>query len=436
MKRKRVPSSVIFLIVAAVILLAMFAFRHPSSPPTAPIPSFPTFPPTPVFPTEAPLPTFTSTPQPTLTPQPTPTPTALPPVDDILNRYGTAIQPYLDRISKALKAPAGYALPPVSEWRVHFLPLDKREYYVQYLLIQDKIFGNPGGDTDLFITYAYKREGCLGLGGLGCNIQNLAILSSLFVERNTDIYFLEELPTYAGGAGSSSPWDMVERTVHPFRILGGNGSEIERILELLVGYTIGVGPTQEDVQAFSYPDLQSRLAILRQAIQSPFWSDRKYASYTLGTIGPDAAVMVPELIKALHDEQWLVTLPAADALGAIGPAASKALPDLIIIAQNPEAPAQCPAVYALGDIGTAEEVIPALIPILEVKKDCVEAASVVLRNYGKASLTAVPALIAIVEDTTLSERDREESISALWRITDQKCEEDINCWWSWWNQHK
>jgi len=436
MNRKGIAFIVVLLVVATTALLIVLAACQPGPSPTIPVPPASTSLPIHKSPTSIPRPTFTPSPLPTLVPTLTPTTTPLPPVNNILQRFETEIQPQLDRLNNVPKAPEEYTLPSASDWRIHFLPLDDRSYYVQYLLMQDKVFGNPAGTINIFITYTYQREGCLGYAGMSCGVQNIAVLSRLFVEENGTTYFLEELPTWAGGAGSSSDWEMVEHTVHPFKTLGEKGSEIEEILELLVGYTCGLDPDQTLVKAFDYPGLQTRMAILRQAIQSTNWSDREFAAYSLYAIGPDAAEMIPELIKALHDEEYHVIWGAVYALDAIGPAASAAVPDLIVVAQATGLPPQCLAISTLGKLGKANEVVPALIPVLEARQDCLESAARVLRRYGTDSIPAVPALIAIIEDTSLREDDRRQAISTLNGITGQKCEEDIDCWRSWWEEHK
>jgi hypothetical protein len=415
-------------------ILVMITACQSSPPPVAVVPTSPVVfhTPAPSFSTYVPPPTFTLTPSPT----PTVTPTALPSVEVILAGYQTTVRPILDRLYSAPKAPSGYILPPASDWRIQFLPLDERGYFVQHLLFQDKFFGNPEGSTNLYVTYSYRREGCLGLWGMSCDVQGFSVRSLMFVEGAGTTYFLQELPAWGGGAGSTSHWEMVERTISPFPILGENGGNIEKILELLVGFISGLDPAQRVVKAFDYPDLQTRLAILRQAIQSISWSDRMFATDSLKAIGPDAAVMVPELTKALHDEEYHVTWGAVDALTAIGPAASEAIPDLIVVAQASGEPPQCSAVSALGKIGAADEVVPALLPILEVKKKCLLQVFMDLRKYGEGSALAVPALIAIVEDKTLQEDDRSQAISTLGVITGKSCQENIECWQSWWDEHK
>jgi HEAT repeat protein len=54
----------------------------------------------------------------------------------------------------------------------------------------------------------------------------------------------------------------------------------------------------------------------------------------LGTMGPDNQDAVPELIRALEDENALVRAGAARGLGRIGPAARQALPALQSAREN------------------------------------------------------------------------------------------------------
>jgi len=53
------------------------------------------------------------------------------------------------------------------------------------------------------------------------------------------------------------------------------------------------------------------------------------AAMAIESIGPEAAVAVPALIKALKDKDGLVRQRAAIALGAIGPAAEEAVAALV-----------------------------------------------------------------------------------------------------------
>ena len=373
--------------------------------------------PVPHPPTSRPWPTrVPPTPTPTATPTPTstPTPTPLPAVEDLFQRYEDEIRPLVERLSSAPTAPDGYTLPAASDWQIHFLPLDARGYSVQYMLFQDKVFGNPNGQTRLYITYAHEREGCLGQFGF-CTIQDIRIKARLYVEAGEAICMLDELPTGTGsGAGDSC--GIAEHAVRPFGILGEDGADIERILELLVAFAVGCDPTHREAWVVVHPETSTRVTILRQAIRSPYWSDREEAVDSLAKIGPEAVEAVPDLIQVMEaDDKDRVRGGARFALGEIGPGAAAAIPALISYLQNAEDRDRCGAASALGKIcpGMVEPV-PALIQELESGGPCQESAAAALGLIGPAAAAAVPALAQALGDE--DSKVRAKAANALGRI--------------------
>src|SRR5262245_30705422 len=79
---------------------------------------------------------------------------------------------------------------------------------------------------------------------------------------------------------------------------------------------------------------------------------------------------VPELIKALNDEDWQVRNQAAVVLGVIGPDAKAAVPPLIEVLQNEDKYLRRNGAVALGKIGPeAKAAVPALIKVLKDKDE-------------------------------------------------------------------
>ena len=65
--------------------------------------------------------------------------------------------------------------------------------------------------------------------------------------------------------------------------------------------------------------------------------------------------MVPALIEALRDAEWMVRHHAAEALGRIGPGARAAIPALTQALEDPEPYIQQTARAVLRDIRTGSE---------------------------------------------------------------------------------
>ena len=64
---------------------------------------------------------------------------------------------------------------------------------------------------------------------------------------------------------------------------------------------------------------------------------------------------IPDLIKALSDEDKDVRAEAAVALAIIGPEAKDAVPELRIALSDPEIDVRAEAAFALGEIGPAAQ---------------------------------------------------------------------------------
>ncbi len=119
---------------------------------------------------------------------------------------------------------------------------------------------------------------------------------------------------------------------------------------------------------------------------------RAEAARMLGEIGPEAALAVPDLVRALENPDRGVVSQAAWALGRIGAAA---VPSLIPLAQSSNLVERHMAVYALGEIGAgATGALSVLMERLDDPNPDVRSSA----NYslGMVGKTALPQLMALV----------------------------------------
>lgn len=96
-------------------------------------------------------------------------------------------------------------------------------------------------------------------------------------------------------------------------------------------------------------------------LKSPDVADRRTAAIMLDNIGKDAAAAVPELIKALADDDTTVQGGAASCLGKIGAKAKSAVPQLRQVLKRADPNMKRVFITTLGNIGPdASEAIPDL----------------------------------------------------------------------------
>jgi HEAT repeat protein len=120
----------------------------------------------------------------------------------------------------------------------------------------------------------------------------------------------------------------------------------------------------KDAYAVLWPKLPRRL---QKWLPEPFppATMRAYAARGLGLFGPDAAIAVPDLIDALHDNDEWVRHSAASALGDIGPKARAAVPALIKGLNDPDKNFRIGCVIGLrGAAQDAPEVLPVFKKLL------------------------------------------------------------------------
>ena len=337
----------------------------------------------------------THTPSPTITQTPTATPLPPPPsLDEARRIYQERIQPLYAALNGAAEK-SDTVLSPSSTWRIQLVPGSEREYLIQYLLFGEQFFGNPVGETLVYITYSYQREGCLGITGLDCSIQKAKLLSQLVIKADNGSYVkLEELPPFGYGVGAHDSAEIISQSVNPYEKLGDQTDEIHRTMQVLLWYVGGLDPfyTGQDVVQ---PAGNVRLTIMRLVLGSPYWSDRRAVLHSMETFA--GLQVYPEIIQALYDEDAHVQSGAAALLGQIGPPAADAVPDLVKIVQDPDSGIRCEAFTALGDIGAqAGEGIPLMITEVETGGNCQEMAIKALEKFGAAAAPAIPALEKVV----------------------------------------
>ena len=387
-------------LVFAIICVFFLTACQPVAEKTEPIPEFPTMnllsPEDMLATYEKSLPTITSTPLPTLTPTATPYP-PLPSLEEVAQEYQSEINP-LYAVLETAQANSDYVLSLSSTWQFRFIPGSEREYLIQYLLFGERTFGNPNGQTQLYITYSYQREGCLSTIGFSCDIQKSKVLSKLVVKDGSNYYQLEELPPFSYGIGASNSAEIISQSVNSFNQLGDQAAEIKRTMEVMMFYLGGLDPVY-DGRDIVQPAVNTRVAILKLVLSSPSWTDRRAALHSLETIGPEGVDALPEIIQALNDEDTEVKRRAVNVLGSIGPEAMDAVPELIKSLQEQDEGLRCDVFTALGNIGEdAKETIPLMISELESDGNCQDSAMKALAKFGSLSAPAIPALEKILNN--------------------------------------
>jgi HEAT repeat protein len=109
---------------------------------------------------------------------------------------------------------------------------------------------------------------------------------------------------------------------------------------------------------------------------------RAQAAASLGTLGPQAQVALPDLIKALKGSDQAVRGAAAKALGEIRSQPETVIPILVAYVDDPQDEVPPAAVEALGNFGAlSRPALPKLIPLLKKPdKDLQRALRIALRQ--------------------------------------------------------
>ena len=155
---------------------------------------------------------------------------------------------------------------------------------------------------------------------------------------------------------------------------------------------------------------------------------RWFAIEALGLIGPEAKDAVPALVEALRSRDLAYALASEDsdalkdgpirliaafALGRIGPDARAAIPDLIAALSGPDSRVRGEAARALGLIGPeARAAVPALIRLV-TRGTVAEVAERAAEALGRLGSVAVPAVIEMLHDADPEVRGRRPSGSSV-----------------------
>jgi len=338
-------------------------------------------------------------------------PTPLPPPEQVLQRYEDEVSPLAEDIRAARSSPSAL-FPPVADLQIVLVPLSDRLYYFQSLLFPAWTPPDSSAASDrVYVAYTYERGTPLSWEvGVGfettVDTQELATEVLLAVEVGEEFCLLEGSEG-VGGAESDDPADLVLRAVEPLQALGERGVEVEGALEAVLGYATGLDWDGS-------LDLPLRLALLEQALESPYWGDRVQAADTLGGMGLDA---VSALVEALGDEDVEVRKTAAIALGRVGWNAAEAVPSLVQMLGDEEAEVRRAAALALGRIEAGGDVVSALVLALADGEEIVRlAAAQALGQLGPLAMEAAPALALVLEDEEEDEEVRVAAANALGAI--------------------
>ena len=141
-------------------------------------------------------------------------------------------------------------------------------------------------------------------------------------------------------------------------------------------------------------------ADLSQSLKDPSPRVRAIAAHTLGQMGAQAEVAIPELMQALKDPDPLVRGSAAKALGAIGEPARGAIPRLQELLEDSSQDARGGAAVGLAALGDhSERVIVELREELnDSDEDTREQAALELGAIGSLAKATVPDLRELMDD--------------------------------------
>jgi HEAT repeat protein len=147
----------------------------------------------------------------------------------------------------------------------------------------------------------------------------------------------------------------------------------------------------EDPETWAVADRKDFVQAMGQCLQDDYLPVRIRASQSLGLVGPDAAAVLPALIKATEDEELFMKVNAIRAMANIGPGSKAAIPVLTKLLEMDDTFVPMHAGDALARIGP--EAVPALIEALKSKKSGPRFQAIVaLGSMGTEAKTAIPAL--------------------------------------------
>jgi len=195
--------------------------------------------------------------------------------------------------------------------------------------------------------------------------------------------------------------------VDAIRSLLGDAALRPRALEVLAAMGGGAAAALPEIEA---------------ALDDPDAKVRGEAAFALGSLGPDAAALVPKLAGLLaEDEAPEVRYTAAYALGRVGAAAAPAFDQLVTLTTSADDLLATVAVWAALKIRPDDrelfaQAVPLLERALDSEREMVRLeAAVSLGEIGAAAAAAVPALELVAENDPV-ERVRDAAAHSIAEI--------------------
>jgi HEAT repeat protein len=146
---------------------------------------------------------------------------------------------------------------------------------------------------------------------------------------------------------------------------------------------------------------------------------REHAAHVLGKVGAEDPGVIPALMAALKDQNFIVRKNAAIALGENGPAAKSVTPALVETLKDDNPVVRREAAVALAKVqGDSDLTVPALIAALKDSDVWVRDRAIgSLGELGPRAKAAIPALLEIMKQSPGRETDTSgRAIAALQKI--------------------
>lgn len=161
-----------------------------------------------------------------------------------------------------------------------------------------------------------------------------------------------------------------------------------------------------DVMTWIGPGAKAAIPALIRGMTNQDEDVRCSLLLTLARIHEEPALVVPEIISALHDTNSVIRMQAASALEDYAAHARSAVPVLLELVQDENPHVRCNAVFALDKIHPEpDRLVPVLIKLLQDPDAHVRGnALAALQQYGAEAKPAVPALLPLLNNSDLHTR--------------------------------
>jgi HEAT repeat protein len=164
----------------------------------------------------------------------------------------------------------------------------------------------------------------------------------------------------------------------------------------------------EEPETWAEADRKAFVQAMGDCLKDDYLPVRVRASQSLGLVGPDAAAVLPALIKATEDEDRFIKVNAIRAMANIGPPSKPAIPVLVKLLEMDDKFVPMHAGHALASIGP--KAVPALMEALKSKKSETRFQAIeALASMGTEARSAIPALKQISADDEMWLRFRAQS---------------------------